>query len=162
MIRHMSISLNKKSFTLIEVIIVMVIIGILAVMLVPILQVTAIKSRLKEVDTTIIAINTQINIYRARGYAISAIDELIKRDLMNEGYGFESGMGYVTTDLFKFKIFGDMIHGPLYVWVEVKQFGNIQLCSATYYPDGSCEWFINDSHPWAQYLNIPNAKHKSW
>jgi prepilin-type N-terminal cleavage/methylation domain-containing protein len=165
----------KNAFSLIEVLIVVLVIGILTTMAIPMFQGMAIKAKFTGMLTDVRLIQLAIDSYiqenpewcfneGLEGHETVSISEitseskfsfLLSYDLPRENSDFEyiiqgDSRGFLSIAAATRKVHWDdpIIGGWLCMCeIEIKE------------PNKEWKWVILKKHPWAKYLNIPGAEH---
>jgi prepilin-type N-terminal cleavage/methylation domain-containing protein len=138
--------MRKAAFTLLELMIAVIIVGILASLAIPMFQGAVIKAKCAEIFV--------IGNFYDREFESLLLEYGPDLDVIGEKLP-----GFKTTERFHIQVYRTPSDGRLLIRFNTVELGNQWLCSRNLYLD-SKTWTIKDNHSWAKYLNIPGAEHE--
>ncbi len=148
--------LNRKSFTIVEIIIAVVIVGILSAVTVPIINGVIIKAKLAEMYTNIVKIEQEIRltmIEKEWGNNIAGVTPLLHplNERLYKDIGLKDGwicsgnftyvVGYDSSGYFQINV--SAVEGEPY---------KKGVCAVNVYEDKSKNYWMKGQHPWGQYV----------
>lgn len=159
----------KKSFTLLELLIVMVIVSIMVTLALPQLEGFIIRAKIRELyDTAAVIIKAEEIFYMETGFYAAANDEVPGYDLpytINQGAidAFRDVLGIDVpgiNSVFIYSVDGyggySGVKEDATIYVRVREHTDWkQICR--YHLEGHYKgiWFINVDHPWSKYFRPP-------
>ena len=141
----------KKAFTLLEVLIVVVIVGILASLAIPMFQGARSKAITAEVLPNINCIEQSIELYIIE-YGWPPVQ--LTTDL-NEDPGFLADYDLPGESQYFKYVLMSLLDRYTIVAVTESPFPDDWLCSRVIMKTGQRSWLANLNHPWGKYLKLP-------
>ena len=156
--------MRKRAFTLLELMIVVIIVGILGSLSIPVFQGAVIKAKMVELYTTVDVIEKAEEMYYAEcGKYAAHADGIDGGNLpysisQDEIDNFRDILGVEIPGMDSVFVYGVYYeHVDIYVRVRGHHDDWGWLC---YKRVKEGTWLILDAHPWAKYLHIPGAIRK--
>ncbi len=155
-------NMQKSAFTLLELLIVIVVIGILAFVAIPRYQGSITRSKMAELYSTVATIHKaeDLYFYEYGEYAANA-DETAGADLpysTTQAYidNFENILGLQIPGMASIFVYG-VYYNPANIYVRVRDHFNDWGIICRIYIEGNNKgtWVKYGSHPWSKYLSIP-------
>lgn len=153
---------KRNAFTLIEVLIVVIILGILATIAVPSFQGVVVKAKFSELHTTVAAIERTSDLfYLENGFYAAYGDGEVGNDLAYSTTqvridNFSTVLGIDIPGLNSIFVYG-VYYDPARIYVRVREHYADWGILCYKYIEGANKgnWGVVGAHPWAQYFNIP-------
>ena len=140
--------MKRPAFTLVELLIVIVIVGILASVGIPHYQGSIIKSKLAELFNTVAAIHKAEDTYFYEHNDYALLDYSWDQAKIN---AFETTLGLRIPGMDSIFVYG-VYYDPASIYVRARSIPNTWFCFLIIEGSNKGVWKKNAGHPWSKYL----------
>lgn len=155
---------QKRSFTLIELLIVLIIIGVMVTLALPQLEGLTIRMKMAELYNTVNAIIKAEEIFYMEMGFYAEVNPRVPEQYWLRSFGtqedidnFKRILGIDIPGMNSVFFYGAFFDGRnSYISVTVRNIDYpVDLCLICYAGPAKGKWFINEDHPWARYIQPP-------